>query len=140
MLIYLSLIEEDAEREKFEMLYDAYRNLMFYLANEILGDTQDSEDVVHQSFLKIIGILDKISQPRCPQTRALVVTIVRRTAIDLYRSRKRKPFIPLCEDIPHTHPMPEPDALTEGYVTVSPLTVDRTDKDAFTRLLSLCGE
>ena len=46
MLIYLSLIEEDAEREKFEMLYDAYRNLMFYLANEILGDTQDSEDVV----------------------------------------------------------------------------------------------
>ena len=54
MLIYLSLIEEDAEREKFEMLYDAYRNLMFFLANEILGDTQDSEDVVHQSFLKII--------------------------------------------------------------------------------------
>lgn len=32
MLIYLSLIEEDAEREKFEILYDAYRNLMFYLA------------------------------------------------------------------------------------------------------------
>lgn len=74
MLIYLSLIEEDAEREKFEMLYDAYRNLMFYLANEILGDTQDSEDVVHQSLIKIIEILDKISQPRCPQTRALVVT------------------------------------------------------------------
>ena len=49
MLIYLSLIEEDAEREKFEILYDAYRNLMFYLANEILGDTQDSEDVVHRS-------------------------------------------------------------------------------------------
>ncbi len=86
MLIYLSLIEEDAEREKFEILYDAYRNLMFYIANEILGDTQDSEDV----------------------------TIVRRTAIDLYRSRKRNPFIPLCEDIPHAHPMPEPDALTEG--------------------------
>ncbi len=114
MLIYLSLIEEDTEREKFEILYDAYRNLMFYIANEVLGDTQDSEDVVHQSFLKIIGILDKISQPKCPQTRALVVTIVRRTAIDLYRSRKRKPFIPLCEDIPHTHPMPEPDALAEG--------------------------
>lgn len=59
MLIYLSLIEEDAEREKFEILYDAYRNLMFYLANEILGDTQDSEDVVHQSFLKIIGFWRK---------------------------------------------------------------------------------
>lgn len=67
MLIYLSLIEEDAEREKFEMLYDAYRNLMFFLANEILGDTQDSEDVVHQSFLKIIGILDKFPSRGVPK-------------------------------------------------------------------------
>lgn len=115
MLIYLSLIEEDTERKKFEILYDAYRNLMFYIANQILGDTQDSEDVVHQSLIKIIEILDKISQPKCPQTRALVVTIVRRTAIDLYRSRKRKPFIPLHEEIPHMHPMPEPDAMTEGF-------------------------
>lgn len=86
MLFYLSLIDTNEEKSKFERIYEAYRNLMYYAASRILGDTRDSEDVVHQAFLKIIEILDKIPAAVCPQTHSLVVTIVERKAIDLYRS------------------------------------------------------
>lgn len=88
MLIYLSMMDTPEAQDKFCILYEQYKNLMFYVANEILGDTRDSEDVVHQAFVKIIENLDKISEPKCPQTRAFVVTIVERQAIDLYRRRQ----------------------------------------------------
>ncbi len=98
LLFYISLIESDDDKTKFEIVYDEYKNLMFYVANEILGDTKDSEDVVHDAFLKVIKIIDGIHDPRCPQTKNLVVTIVERTAIDLYRKRKRRQIIPLDEE------------------------------------------
>lgn len=98
MLIYLSMIESDEDRSKFEIIYREYRDLMLYIANQILGDTKDSEDVVHQSFVKLIDVLGKIEEPKCHKTRALVVTIVERTAIDLYRRRRRENTVSLNEE------------------------------------------
>ena len=98
MLIYLSMIASDNDWSKFEIIYREYRDLMLYIANRILGDTRDSEDVVHQAFLKIIGVLEKIDDPKCHKTRSLVVTIVERTSIDLYRRRQREKTLSLDEE------------------------------------------
>ena len=53
MLIYLAVIDSPEGKIKFEIIYEQYKNLMFYTANKILGDTRDSEDIVHDAFLKI---------------------------------------------------------------------------------------
>lgn len=58
MLIYLAAINSDEDKTKFELIYRQYRNLMYYVANQILHNICDAEDVVHQAFLKIIEILD----------------------------------------------------------------------------------
>lgn len=98
MLIYLSLIESDAEKTKFEIIYHEYRDLMFCVADKILNNQQDSEDTVHQAFIKLIEVLEKIDEPKCPKTRGLVVTIVERKAIDLYRKKKRSVVVELDEE------------------------------------------
>lgn len=98
MLIYLSLIESDSDKCKFEIIYDTYKKLMLHQANKILGDQNDTEDVVHEAFLKIIKIIDRIEDPKCPKTRNLVVTIVEHTAIDLYRRRRKHQVIFMDED------------------------------------------
>ena len=59
---------------KFEVIYERYKGLMFYTANSVLGDTRDSEDIVHDAFLKIIEIIDEIDDPKSPQTRYLTVS------------------------------------------------------------------
>lgn len=103
MLIYLSLLISEEQKSKFEIIYTEYRDLMHYTANKILNNSSDAEDVVHQAFLKVIEILDKIIQPKCPQTRSLVVIITERKAIDLYRARKRKPVLSIDDaygDVP----------------------------------------
>ena len=54
MIIYLAMIDSPEGRHKFEFIYNRYKNLMFYTASKILGDTRDSEDTVHDAFLKIM--------------------------------------------------------------------------------------
>ena len=62
MLVYLSLIESDEDKSKFEKIYERYKGLMFYTAMQILNHKQDAEDAVHQAFVSIIENLDKISE------------------------------------------------------------------------------
>lgn len=110
MLIYLAMIESDADKSKFEIIYNTYKNLMLYHANTILGDTNDTEDVVHESFLKIIKIIDRIEEVKCSKTRNLIVTIVERTAIDLYRCRKKRQIVTMDEEYIN---VPGPDAIED---------------------------
>lgn len=99
MFLYLAMLDSDADKSKFEILYTEYKNLMYYTANRILQNRCDAEDVVHQAFLKIIEILDTISTPRCHKTKALIVTITERKAIDLYREKQRRNPLPFLDDI-----------------------------------------
>lgn len=55
MLIYLQMIESEADKSKFERLYLRYRGLMFSVAMRLLSNEQDAEDAVHQAFLSIIS-------------------------------------------------------------------------------------
>ena len=50
LAFYLSLIENESEKKKFEDVYLAYRKQMFILANSILKNKQDAEDIVHDVF------------------------------------------------------------------------------------------
>lgn len=113
MFIYLAMIDSDADKSKFEILYNEYRNLMYFIANRILQNSSDAEDVVHQSFVKIIEILDTISSPKCHKTRALIVTITERKAIDLYREKQRRNVLPLTEDYVGAAPAAEIEHLAE---------------------------
>ena len=58
--IYLSMLDGDDEKSKFESLYLTYRKLMFHVANGILNDEGLAEDAVHQAFLKILENFDKV--------------------------------------------------------------------------------
>jgi len=98
MLIYLELISSETEKNAFEEIYSTYRDLMFYVANRILAHERDAEDAVHNAFIKIAEHIEKISDPVCPKTRAWVVIIVERQAINLYKKRKRQWGLGLDED------------------------------------------
>ena len=85
-------------RIKLELIYREYRGAMLAVANRILGDTKDSEDVVQQVFVKLLEITDKLESPRSPRTKALVLIVTERMAIDLYRRRRRDRTVPFDED------------------------------------------
>ena len=88
MLLFLTFDTEE-EKNKFEELYQAYEKLMLYIALHITGNKIDAEDAVQNAFISIIKNFDKISEPVCPKTKAFVVIITERKALDIYRKRKR---------------------------------------------------
>ena len=98
MFIYLQMLETPEEKSKFEQVYLEYRDFMFYIANRILHNRQDSEDVVHEAFLKIIKIIGQIDDPKCPKTKNLTVIIVERAAIDLWRRRQKIQYVSMDEE------------------------------------------
>lgn len=90
MLLYLSLIDNEEDKIKFEDIYNSYKKTMYYVANKILEDEHYSHDAVQISFLKIIKNIDKIEEINCNKTKGFIVTIVKNTAIDIYRKNKRE--------------------------------------------------
>lgn len=90
LFIYLSLIDSEESKDKFESLYLRHRKLMKHIALDILGDEYAAEDAVHNAFLKIIANLDKFSEEDCQENKNLIVIIIRNTAIDMYRKRSRE--------------------------------------------------
>ena len=60
-MIYLQLIESEDDKFKFEKIYKKYRNLMFYVAFNLLGNEQDAEDAVHAAFLKVAENLQNLA-------------------------------------------------------------------------------
>lgn len=90
MLIYLSMIEDAEDQNKFEQVYLRYKNLMFYVAHRILNDAQEAEDAVHDAFVRIAEHIDQVGEPDCPKTRGFVVIIVERVALNRLERRRRR--------------------------------------------------
>ncbi len=98
MFLYLAMIDSDADKSKFEILYSEYKNLMYYTANRILCNSSDTEDVVHQAFSKSSKFWIPFLHQGVTKTGALLVTITEHKAIDLYREKQRRNVLPLAEE------------------------------------------
>lgn len=93
LLMYVSLIEDDREKSKFEQLYEKYRDMMYYKAYNILQDCYLAEDAVHDAFLRIAKNMYTIKEVESLKTKAFVLTVTKNRAIDLYRRRKKRTYI-----------------------------------------------
>ena len=86
----LALIEDESEKQKFEQLFCEYKDLMFYCAKEKLHDAYRAEDAVNISFLHVAKNMEMVGEVKAPSTKRLMVTIVERTAINLYKRYQKE--------------------------------------------------
>lgn len=122
MIIYLAVIDSSEGRHKFELIYDRYKNLIFYTVSKILGNARDSGNTVYDAFLEIIEITSDIMDVECPQTKSLVVTIAGNKAIDLHRKRRKQEITPFEEKHPGVLDRSEPDNIEDGEVLARAVT------------------
>lgn len=91
LFFYLTLIDDEEEKSKFEKLYYEYRHLMKHIAFDILKDEKLAEDAVHNAFIKISRHLNKIDEISCHKTRSFIVIVIESVSKDMYRRRKKMP-------------------------------------------------
>ena len=90
LFMYLSMLETDEDKHIFSVLHDEYSSIKYNRAYAILKDSTLAEDVVQESFIRIIENFGKVVKKKCPQTRKYFVNIVRSIAIDTYRKRQKQ--------------------------------------------------
>lgn len=89
LAIYLSMIDNEDDKSKFESVYLKYKSLMLNRAYDILKDSGLAEDAVHNSFLSILKNLSKINDVNSKATKSYVLVIVENAAKDVYNKEHK---------------------------------------------------
>lgn len=86
---YLAVLDTAEEKNKFELLYYKYKNLLYNYAYSILNDSYLAEDAVHNAFLSLTKNLNKINGENCNETRSYLIIIIRNVAYAIYNDNKK---------------------------------------------------
>lgn len=97
MIVYLSMLETDSDRDVFRKLYDENRQKLYYIAFKILHHEADAEDAVHTCFVKMAEHFAKYRHLPYDELVKLCCTIVRHAATDTAREYAKKGY-PLDEE------------------------------------------
>lgn len=89
LFFYLSLIENESEKEKLIAVYNKYRLKMWYVAKSVLHDDYLAEDAVHDAFIGISKNIASISDVNSPKTLVYVTTAAKNTAINILNRQKK---------------------------------------------------
>ena len=79
----------NARNNKLDIIYSRYKDLMHYIANDVLRDYHLAEDAVNQALYRISESLDELDEADSAQTKNFVSVVTKRTAIDMYRKRAK---------------------------------------------------
>lgn len=90
MILFLAMLDTQEEKSKFAKLYETYRYLLWYVANDILRDPDDAEDAVQETYFALTRHMDKIEDVDSTKTRNFLVTIVKSKAIDILRKKNQR--------------------------------------------------
>lgn len=94
MIVFLSMLETDAERQLFMELYEQYGGAMLRVARRyFLEDPAMAEDAVQNAWLRIAERFSRIQAIPCKKRGGYLVVIVKNESISLLRRRHQElPF------------------------------------------------
>ena len=90
LAICLAMIDNEEDQNKFEIVYNRYRKLLYHVAKGKLSDEEYIEEAVCTAFLRIAKNMSLIREPVSDETMHLLIIITRRAAIDIIRRQRRK--------------------------------------------------
>lgn len=121
--LYLSVIDSDEDRSKFEKAYIANRDMMYNTAYRILHNAASSEDAVHDAFLSTANVFDKISHLSDKAIRNYLFIVVRNAALRLSNKQSRE--------------LPDENELSEQVPDISNIEADVEDRELQEKVFSL---
>ncbi len=86
-----AMLDSEDDESKFEEFYNKYKQLAFYICNDILHDYNLAEDAVSETFLKFASMFYKIKDINAITTRHFVIIVAKHKAMKLYNKIKKLP-------------------------------------------------
>lgn len=89
LVFYLSLLDDQPQRDRFETLYRKYRGLLYHEAFTVAQNKEMAEDIVHETFLQLIRIIDKIRFDKERELVSFLRLLTHNRAVDFLRKQGR---------------------------------------------------
>ena len=89
LMMFLAALETPEEKIRFEKIYYQYVQKLYAIAWKILKNTEDAEDMVHDTFRAVIENMDKVQTMTESQLSSYITTIVKNRSLTLYSRRKK---------------------------------------------------
>lgn len=118
LTLYLSLIDDDAEKSKFETLYHTYKNTMLYTAIDVLGDKHLAEDAVQEAFIILAKKISIIRTDNPRETKAFIVSITKNCAFKIANKNSKYVIFP-DEDLSENETIPDPVDYEEMMISLT---------------------
>lgn len=98
LLIFLSILETDEERNIFVDLYNQYGDAMLRVARQYFPDDMNgAEDAVQNAWVRVVENFEKILDVPCKKRGSYLVIIVKNESVTLLRNRRQE--VPIDDDI-----------------------------------------
>ena len=96
-IIFSSVEMNSDEKNKFETIYNNYKNILFYQALNIIKNENDAEDILQEAFIKIAKNIKSINYTNGKEPLSFLIVITKNTAYDFLRKSSKIIEIPLDE-------------------------------------------
>lgn len=97
LLLYRVRVNQD--EQAFATLYDRYVEAIYRFCFFKLSNKEEAQDITSETFIKVWQYLINTEHLEVQNVKSLIYSIARNNIIDLYRSRSRRPELPLDESI-----------------------------------------
>lgn len=94
LLLYLSLIDDQDDKDKFEYLYNSFHVYMLEEAYKIVKNNYDAEDVVHDTFMDLAKNIKLIRINNKSETLSYLLCATRGHAYN-FCNRKKHNYVPI---------------------------------------------
>lgn len=101
LVLYMTMIDEENDKSRFELLYHTYRKQMAFVAMAVVHNEVEAEDIVHEVFLNIatrhMNIVNQIADET--DLRNYMLKATKNTALNWKKKQKRLMFLAQEEDM-----------------------------------------
>lgn len=114
---------QTGDRQAMRRLYECYKGYAMAVALRYIPDGNDAQDVVQDSFVKILTSIGRVDYQGEGSLRAWMARIVANCSIDFVRKHERLQFTDTVPDMTDEEPEPEripPEVLTRMIAQLPP--------------------
>lgn len=100
LMMYMAMIDDEADQHRFLDIYNQYRKQMLYVAYHVLHDQNEAEDAVQVALLGIAQRIRHIPTGNDKVIRAYVLTAAKNAALSMYSKQQERERHANIMDIP----------------------------------------
>ena len=89
MIVYLNMLETEADREIFQKLYEENKLMLWHIVRKVVRNELDAEDAVHTCFLRLAENFSRYRNQPYGNLVKLCIVIAKNVATDISREYQK---------------------------------------------------